>query len=94
MVMVQQMYPLLEDNVLLPDNQQYPSDLPSDSDFEDEDSVSGLFGDSYLEVFLMDSLQSLESPTIDPIMPVDEFDTERDNTREDQSSLSNHPSQI
>jgi hypothetical protein len=35
----------IEDNVLLPSNQQYPSDLvPSDSDDVDENSISGLFG--------------------------------------------------
>jgi hypothetical protein len=53
----------IEDNVYLPSD-QHPSDLVhSDSNDVDEDSVSGIFGDSYLELVLMDGLETLESPT-------------------------------
>jgi hypothetical protein len=47
-----------EEDVLLPADDPY-----SPSDTDNEDSVTGLFGDSYLEEVLMESLQNLESTT-------------------------------
>jgi hypothetical protein len=51
------------DDEELPDIEGPYSSSDSDSNSEDEDSLSGLFGDSYLESVMMERLQHLESST-------------------------------
>jgi uncharacterized Zn-finger protein len=61
-----------EQDTLLPDVEgPYSS-----SNSEDDDSLSGLFGDSYLESVMIERLQNLESSNADTTMPQEEEEEE------------------